>query len=110
MRALRVTRLQHPGARRSHSVSSENSFARPSAGPSRRLATTRSGLGRGTFGRGLVGAPRRCSLQNQFNYPTAGPSRIVPLQFIFGDRVALGKVRKLEAPDVPRLSLSLRVV
>src|SRR5262249_19599951 len=38
------------------------------------------------LGRGLVGAPRRCSLQNQFNRPTAGPSRIVPLQFISGDR------------------------
>jgi hypothetical protein len=36
--------------------------------------------------RGLVGAPRRCSLQNQFNYPAAGPSRIMPLQFISGDR------------------------
>jgi hypothetical protein len=36
--------------------------------------------------RGLVGAPRRCSLQNQFNYPTARSGRIMPLQFISGDR------------------------
>ena len=36
--------------------------------------------------RGLVGAPRRCSLQNQFNYSAARPSSILPLQFISGDR------------------------